>query len=55
MLLIDGYARITAVLFLKNKSEAFEHFKIFKEMVEIETNLKIKCLRSDNGGDFTLK
>jgi transposase InsO family protein len=24
-------------------------------MVEIETDLKIKCLRSDNGGEFTLK
>ena len=28
-------------------------FKAFKALVENETNLKIKCLRSDNGGEFT--
>ena len=35
------------------KSEAFEHFIIFKEMVENETDLKIKMLRLDNGSEFT--
>jgi hypothetical protein len=35
------------------KSEAFKHLKIYKDMVETKTNLKITCLRSDNGGDFT--
>ena len=39
--------------FLKEKSESFEKFKIFKAMVENETHVKIKCLRSDNGGEFT--
>jgi hypothetical protein len=29
MLLVDDYTRMTAVCFLKNKSEAFENFKIF--------------------------
>ena len=28
-------------------------FKAFKALVENEANLKIKCLRSDNGGEFT--
>ena len=28
-------------------------FKAFKALVENETNLKIKCLRLDNGGEFT--
>jgi hypothetical protein len=28
MLLVDDYTRMTAVFFLKNKSEAFENFKI---------------------------
>jgi hypothetical protein len=49
MLFIDDYKRMTIVLFLKKKSEAFEHFNIYKEMVEIEKYLKIKCLRSSNG------
>jgi transposase InsO family protein len=43
------------VCFLKKKSEAFENFKTYKEMVETKTELKIKCLRSDNGGEFTSK
>jgi hypothetical protein len=55
MLLVDDYIRMTTVLFLKNKLEAFEKFKIYKEMVENEMDSKIKCLRSDNGGDFTSK
>jgi hypothetical protein len=37
MLLIDVYTRMTAVFFLKKNLEAFKHFKIYKEMVEIET------------------
>jgi transposase InsO family protein len=55
MLLVDDYTRMTAVCFLRNKSEAFENFKVYKEMVENEMDSKIKCLRSDNGGEFTSK
>jgi transposase InsO family protein len=55
MLLVYDYTRMTIVFFLKNKSEAFENFKIYKEMVENEMNSRIKCLRSDNGGEFTSK
>ena len=53
MLLVDDYTRMTWLCFLKKKSKSFEHFIIFKEMVENETDLKIKTLRSDNGGEFT--
>jgi transposase InsO family protein len=55
MLLIDDYTRMTAVFFLKNKLEYFENIKINKEMVENEMDSRIKCLISDNGGDFTSK
>ena len=55
MLLVDDYTRMTAVFFLKNKSEAFENFKIYEEMVENEMDSRIKCLRFDNGGEFTSK
>ena len=44
---------MTWVSFLKEKSEAFEKFKVFKEHVENEIDLKIKCLRSENGREFT--
>jgi hypothetical protein len=53
MLLVYYYTRMTAVFFLKNKSEAFENFNIYKEIVENEMDSKIKCLRSDNVGEFT--
>ena len=44
---------MTWVCFLNKKLEAFEFFSIFKEMVENEVEMKIKCLRSDNGVEFT--
>jgi hypothetical protein len=34
MLLVYDYIRMTADYFLRNKSEAFENFKVYKEMVE---------------------
>jgi hypothetical protein len=55
MLLVDDYTRMTAICFLRNKSEAFENFKVYKEMVENEMDSKIKCLISGNGGEFTSK
>jgi hypothetical protein len=55
MLLVDDYTRLNTVFFLKNKLEAFENFKIYKEMVENEMDSKIKCLRSDNGGELNSK
>jgi transposase InsO family protein len=44
---------MTCVCFLKKKSQAFKCFKVFRELVENETILKIKCLRLNNGGEFT--
>eukprot|EP00253_Pinus_taeda_P015597 PITA_15597 len=38
---------------MKHKDKAFEKFKSFKALVENESNHKIKCLRSDRGGEFT--
>ena len=40
------------VYFLKNKSDVFETFKKWKAIVEKEICLKVKCLRSDNGGEY---
>jgi hypothetical protein len=55
MLLVDGYTRMTVVVFLRNKLEGFKNFKVYKEMVENEMDSKIKCLRYNNGGEFTSK
>ena len=37
---------------MKNKSDVFETFKKWKAIVETETGLKVKSLRSDNGGEY---
>ena len=49
---IDDSSRKVWVYFLKNKSDVFESFKKWKAMVETETDLKVKCLRSKNGGEY---
>lgn len=49
---IDDHSRKVWVYFLKHKSEVFNVFKVWKAMVETETDLKLKCLRSDNGGEY---
>jgi len=38
---------------MKHKHEAFEKFKAFKALVKNELDRRIKCLRSDRGGEFT--
>jgi transposase InsO family protein len=55
MLLVDDYTRMIVVCFPRNKSKAYENFKVYKEMVENEMDSKIRCLISDNGGEFTPK
>jgi transposase InsO family protein len=55
MLLVDDYTRMIEVFFLRDKSETFENFKVYKEMVENEMDSKTKCLISYNGGEFTSK
>lgn len=53
MLLIDEYSRMTWVTFFREKYEAFKIFKVLKSMLENQIYAKIKCLRSDRGGEFT--
>ena len=53
LLIIDDFSRLTWVAMLHCKSDAFEAFKRFKNLVEIEKGMKIKTLRSYRGGEFT--
>ena len=55
LLIIDDYSRLTWVVILQCKSDAFEAFKRFKNLVETEKGLKVKTLKSDRGGEFTSK
>lgn len=52
---IDDMSRQIFVYFIKEKGQVFETFKMFKAMVENQTNKKIKVLRSDNGGEYISK
>lgn len=45
MLFVDDYTRMVWVTFLRHKSNVFEKFKIFRKMVERESDFKLKCLR----------
>jgi hypothetical protein len=49
---IDELSRNTWIYFIKNKSEFFDRFKEFKDLVENQTEKRIKVLRTDNGGEF---
>ena len=40
------------VMYLKEKSEAFQKFKWYLGRVEKETRKKLKDLRSNKGGEF---
>ncbi|CAA7062303.1 unnamed protein product [Microthlaspi erraticum] len=53
LLFVDDYSHVCWTYFLKNKSEAFGVFKMYKAMVETQSGSKIKVLRSDGGGEFT--
>eukprot|EP00253_Pinus_taeda_P036475 PITA_36475 len=50
---IDNFSRMCWIGLMKYKYEAFEKFKSFKTLVENESDRRIKCLRSDRGGEFT--
>eukprot|EP00253_Pinus_taeda_P027958 PITA_27958 len=52
ILFIDDYSRMVWIGLMKQKDEAFEKLKSFKALVENESDHKIKCLRSDRGGEF---
>ena len=50
---IDDFSRKLWVYCIKEKSAAFTIFKIFKAHVEVESDHKIKVLRSDRGEEYT--
>lgn len=52
ILLTNNCTRITWVGLLKEKSKYFDKFRILKEMVENEMEMKIKFLILDRGGEF---
>lgn len=52
---IDDYTRMTFGYFIKTKDQVLPVFKEFKNLMENQTDLKIKKLRSDNGCEYINK
>ena len=52
---LDDFTRKTWVYFLKNKSEVFEKFRNFKALLENQSGLHIKVLRTGRGGEYVSK
>nr|GEW47634.1 retrotransposon protein, putative, Ty1-copia subclass [Tanacetum cinerariifolium] len=50
--IVDDYSRRVWVYILKFKHEAFEKFKEWKQLVENQTGMTVKKLRTDNGLEF---
>ena len=53
LLLVDDYSRLMWVAMIKKKSKAFQAFVKFKNLAEAEKEMKIRCLRTDQRGEFT--
>ena len=53
MSFIDDYSKRCWVHPIKKKADVFLVFKIFKARVELESEKKIKCLRTNNRGEYT--
>ena len=49
---IDDYSRRCWVYPIKKKSYVFSVFKEYKARVELESDKRIKCLRTYNDGEF---
>ena len=50
---INDYSRRCWVYPIKKKSDVFSVFKEYKARVELESDKRIKCLRTNNGGEYT--
>jgi hypothetical protein len=49
---IDDHSRKVWVYTLKSKDQVFDVFKQFHASVERQTGKKLKCIRTDNGGEY---
>ena len=52
---IDDATIKTWVYCIRQKSNVFVTFKKWKDLVENETRKRLKCLRSNNGGEYCSK
>lgn len=53
MTFIDEQSHYATLYFMKSKQTAFENLERYVAMAEKETGEKVRCIRSDNGGEYT--
>jgi transposase InsO family protein len=51
----DDFSRFTWVMFLRHKSETFKKFTELVPLLETKYTLKVRAIRTDNGGEFCSK
>ena len=49
----DDYTRYVTEYFMKSKSEVLSKFVEYVTMMENETHLRVRAIRTDNGGEYT--
>ena len=52
MTFIDDHSRKIWVYILKTKDQVLEVFKQFHALVERQSGEKLKCIQTDNGGEY---
>ena len=52
VIFINDASRKVWAYFLRQKFDVFQNFKKWKCLLENEASKKLKCLRSDNGGEY---
>ncbi|GJY46899.1 retrovirus-related pol polyprotein from transposon TNT 1-94 [Tanacetum coccineum] len=52
LVIVDDYSRYTWTRFIKNKTEAFDQFKIFSKRIQNQLGCIIVSIRTDHGREF---
>nr|GEY29244.1 retrovirus-related Pol polyprotein from transposon TNT 1-94 [Tanacetum cinerariifolium] len=52
LVIVDDYSRYTLTRFLKDKTEAFDQFKIFSKKIQNQLGCTIVSIRTDHGREF---
>ena len=48
----DDHSRYTNIYFLHTKDETFDFYQVYEAWLSTQLNAKVKCLRSDRGGEY---
>jgi len=52
VIFVDDFSRKYWISFMQKKDQMFTKFFAFKELFKKDISMKVKALRSDNGGEY---